>query len=115
MNNTLSVERDSECKRHQIYTLTRHAKDRMSGRRLSEEAVTAALTYGRIARVRGATIYAIGRKEVERYGRWGIDLRAFEGVQAVCSSDDAVMTVYRNRDFRQLRPRRRHLRYPTAA
>jgi hypothetical protein len=115
MRKTITVERTPDSWQHQSFALTHHAIDRMAGRRLSEDAVSAALTYGRIAHVRGAKIFAIGRKEVDRYGRWGIDLRRFEGVQVVCSTDDSVMTVYRNRDFRQLRPRRRHGHQPTAA
>ena len=65
------------------------------------------LNYGRVAHVRGATIYAVGRKEVERFARDGMDLSDVEGVQVVCSDSGVIMTVYRNRDFRGLRPRRR--------
>lgn len=60
---------------------------------------------------RGARIYAIGRREVERYRAQGVDLDPFEGVQVVTKLDGAVLTVYRNRDLRGLRrddhPRRR--------
>jgi hypothetical protein len=84
-------------------TLTKHACDRMSRRGLSEAAVAAAIAYGRIVHIRGAAIHAIGRKEVEWFEPDGIDL--YEGVQVVCSPEGAVLTVYRNRDFRGLRPR----------
>jgi hypothetical protein len=70
----------------------------------------AALAYGRRVHVRGATIRAIGRREVARYRSHGIDLAMYEGVQVVCGSDGAVLTAYRNRDFRGLRPRRCRLR-----
>jgi hypothetical protein len=92
------------------YSLTRHAWERMSGRRLSPTAIRLVLLYGRAAHVRGATIYVIGRKEVERYGREGIALESLEGVQVVCSDADAILTVYRNRDLRGLRPRSRRVR-----
>ncbi len=91
--------------RHTRLTFTQHAQARLRERQLSEEAVSGALTYGRVARVRGASIYAVGRKEVERYGAEGVDLRRFQGVQVVCSPDGAIVTVYRNNDFRGLRPR----------
>jgi len=84
--------------------LTKHARQRMDARRLPEPAVVAVMTYGRLARVRGAEVYAVGRKEVKQYRKVGIDLKDLEGVQVVCSRDGAVLTTYRNRDFRGLRP-----------
>ena len=91
--------------------ITHHASLRMGARRLNATATQAALAYGRIARVRGAEIHAIGRNEVARYRIHGIDLRPYEGVQVVCSPEGAILTLYRNRDFRGLRPggRRRRL------
>ncbi len=95
--------------------VTDHAQKRMTGRRISPEALEAVLTYGREVYVRGAQVFAIGRKEVERYQRDGIDLSAYEGIQVVCSVDDTVMTTYRNHDFRGLRPRSRNNYYQAAA
>jgi hypothetical protein len=86
--------------------VTRHAWERMTARRIPARAVAAALTYGRRAHVRGATIRAIGRREVARYRAQGIDLAQYEGVQVVCGHDGAVLTAYRNRSFRGLRPKR---------
>jgi hypothetical protein len=82
----------------------------MNERRLSDETVNMVMTYGRLARVRGAEIYAVGRNEVEQYQAVGVDLSRFQGVQVVCSPDGSILTVYRNNDFRGLRPRcgRRH-------
>lgn len=93
------------------FQLTRHAWERMSGRGLSPGAVRLVLDYGRTARVRGAVIYAIGRKEVEFYRRDGVDLSSVEGVQVVSTSTGSIMTVYRNRDLRGLRPRTRRARH----
>ena len=95
--------------------LTTHARARMAARRLSEEAVAMVMNYGRLVRVRGAEIYAIGRKEVERHLAMGLDLRRFDGAQVVCSSDGAIVTVYRNSDFRGLRPRGRAHHHRLAA
>ena len=87
--------------------LTSHAWRRMCARGLSLEAVEAALGYGRVVHVRGADIHALGRKEVETSKHNGTDLSRFEGVQVVCVGDGTIVTVYRNHDFRGLRPRRR--------
>lgn len=96
--------------------LTNHARARMSARRLSEAAIAAVMRYGRLVRVRGAEIYAIGRREVERYRANGIDLRMVAGVQVVCAADDgSIVTAYRNHDFRKLRARGPRYRHRAAA
>ncbi len=92
---------------HSEYSLTRHAWERMCGRGLSPSVVRLVLDYGRATHTRGATIFVVGRKEVERFKREGVELSAAEGVQVVCSETGAVLTVYRNRDLRGLRPRSR--------
>lgn len=89
------------------YVFTHHAKHRMGSRRLPPEAINAALCYGRVVFTRGAEIHAIGRKEVLAWAREGIDIADYEGVQVVCTSEGVVLTVYRNRDLRGLRPKRR--------
>jgi hypothetical protein len=89
------------------YPLTKHAKQQMDARRVRVEALAATLSFGRKVHIRGAIIYAIGKRESRKWGRQGIDLSPFEGVQAVCSPDGAIMTVYRNRELRRLRPHRR--------
>ncbi len=92
--------------------ITQHASARMNARGLTNAAINVALTYGRVVHVRGAAIYVIGRKEVEKMARAGLKLDAYEGVQVVCTPDDAaVLTAYRNHDFRGLKARgsrRRH-------
>jgi hypothetical protein len=90
------------------FRLTRHARQRSAARRVGVAAIEAALEYGRVFHVRGAEIHVIGRKEVFRYRRRGVDLREYEGVQVVCQPGGGlILTAYRNRDFRGLRPRRR--------
>lgn len=85
--------------------MTTHAKARMRQRSVSTPAIEAAMAFGREVHTRGATIYAIGRREVREAAALGEDLGAFEGVQVVCSRDGAVITVYRNRDFKGLKPK----------
>ncbi|MXY81321.1 MAG: DUF4258 domain-containing protein [Gemmatimonadetes bacterium] len=95
-----------------IYTsYTHHLCKRMAARGISETALSAVLKFGRMVYVRGAKIYVIGRKEVRAFLPKGIELADFEGIHVVCNLDGAIMTTYRNRDFRGLRPRgRRHRR-----
>lgn len=88
------------------FSLTNHARARMATRSISRTAIEAAVAFGRCVSTRGAQIFAIGRKEVERYRRDGIDLGRFEGTQVVVSANGAVMTAYRNRNFKGLRRRR---------
>ena len=95
-------------------SLSDHAVSRMFQRRLPLESVEIAKRCGRISHVRGARVYSIGRIEVEKLIRKGLDARQFEGVHVVCSPDDdkTIMTVYRNKDFRILKPKRRHAKMP---
>ena len=94
--------------------LTKHAEERMATRGLRVNAINAALAFGRVVYVRGADIYAIGRKEIARYAEEGIDLSAYDGVQVVVTADGAILTVYRNRSFNGLRDRRTYRRRPLA-
>jgi len=93
----------------EAFGLTQHAQQRMDMRGFSSSDVKRVLLYGRRAHVRGAIIYAVGRKEIAQCTEFGIDLSDLDGLQVVCSNDGAIMTVYRNRDFRGLRPKRRRL------
>jgi hypothetical protein len=95
--NTLDIDLEPPC-------LTHHAAERMPRRSIRLVAVRAALRYGREVYTRGAFIYGIGYKEVDYYRREGIDLSAFVGVQVVCSPEGTILTTYRNRSFRGLRP-----------
>lgn len=83
--------------------LTDHATARMARRGIQSNIINLVFEYGRPVYTRGAMIYAIGRREVEQYRLDGIDLSRCEGVQVVCAKDGAVLTVYRNRNFRRLR------------
>lgn len=90
--------------------LTAHALTRMEERHIPADAVQAALCHGRVYHVRGAEIHAIGQRDIQRHQRRGIDLAPYEGIQIVCAADGrTVLTVYRSRNFRKLRPRCRRL------
>lgn len=93
------------------FGLSHHARDRMDQRRVSEAELRQALRYGRKVHVRGAVTYVIGRKEVERHLATGLDLSGCEGVHVVVSAEgQTVITTYRNRDFRGLKPGGRPVR-----
>ena len=83
--------------------LTRHALNRMDGRRIPIHAVEVVLAYGRKAWTRGSQIFALGRREVQRASLHGLNLLPYEGIQVVCTPDGRILTVYRNRDFTSLR------------
>lgn len=91
------------------HCLTSHAVLRMQQRGISAQLIQTALRYGRTIHARGDTFRVIGRKEVERHARRGIDLSHAEGIHVLVSGDGAVITAYRNHDLRRIRPaKRRH-------
>jgi hypothetical protein len=58
------------------------------------------MLYGRESHVRNSTVYAIGRKEIKEFGKF---LEPCEGIHVLCSSDNAVITLYRNHEMRGLK------------
>lgn len=92
-------------------TISHHACKRMAQRGLSREQIDLVLAYGRKFHARRAVYYVIGKKEIARLGDKVPELIALEGIQVVLNSDDeVVLTAYRNRDFRQIRPCKRRER-----
>jgi len=65
--------------------LTEHARIRMIARKIPTTAVEMALLFGREKHIRGATFYAVGRREVNWFGLNGVNLRRFEGIQVICA------------------------------
>src|SRR4051794_24445521 len=88
------------------FQLTQHAWTRMIVRRIPYEALAATIEFGRVAQTRGATIFALGRKEIDRYGKAHPHLNRYDGIQVVCEGS-CIVTVYRNRDFAGLRKSKR--------
>ena len=86
------------------FRVTRHAWERMCGRRLSPDALGMVLTFGRELYAHRIRFFAIGRKEIARERAYGVDLRQLDGWIAVCSPDGGIVTVYRNRNFRGMKP-----------
>ena len=85
------------------FYLTKHALNRVDGRRIPVHAVQVVLAYGRRVWTRGAQVFALGRREVHRASLQGLDLLPYEGIQVVCTPGGSILTAYRNRDFTSLR------------
>ncbi len=79
------------------FVLTDHASLRMSQRGIRRDQLAAVLRFGRCCHTRGARFFVVGRKEVQRYARQGLDLRPIENLQVLMAPHgDSVITVYRN-------------------
>jgi hypothetical protein len=92
--------------------LSSHSRRRMAQRGIGTPDILTTMQFGRKRYVRGALFHVIGRKEVRKAEKHGIDLSDCEGLHVLCSPDGLVLTVYRNRqlDLRQ-RKFRRHRRF----
>jgi len=89
------------------YAVTKHGEARLYARGLPPAQVQAVFEFGREVHTRGAVIHAVGRKEVEYAEHCAADIADLEGWHIVCSRQGDIITVYRNRNLRGLRPRRR--------
>lgn len=79
------------------FALTEHAKLRMSQRGIRRDDLADVLRLGRCRHTRGARFYFVGRKEVSRYARQGLDVRHLENLQVLLApQSDEVITAYRN-------------------
>lgn len=87
-----------------VPSMTRHASLRMGSRRISLSDVAVVMSYGHSFHVRGAVVYAMGRKELASCQSDGVPTEGIKDLQVICAPDsDEVITVYRNNDFRRLR------------
>jgi hypothetical protein len=89
------------------HPMTHHAEIRMQQRGISEHLVETVLHYGRTIHARGLSFRVIGHKEVVHYAREGVDLTNAEGIHVLLQRDGVVVTMYRNRDLRAIRPSKR--------
>jgi hypothetical protein len=85
--------------------VTAHAWQRMSARGVSPAAIDAALAWGRLGHEAGhATSHFLGRREVERAARLGVNIRHLEGLVVLLAADGAtILTTFRNRERRHRR------------
>jgi hypothetical protein len=91
---------------------SRHAKQREDQRGITEKQVTLAYQYGRIIHARRATYYVVGKKEIDKHSAAEPALKEMNGIHLVVSSNGTLLTVYKNKDLRKIRPskhRHKHL------
>ena len=83
---------------------TEHATQRLEQRGISKKQMMLAFKYGRVIHSRRAVYHVVGKKEIAMYSHIEPELKNMDGIQLVMSSDDTVLTVYRNKDLRKIRP-----------
>ncbi|MDO6718693.1 hypothetical protein Q4575_04735 [Psychrosphaera sp. 1_MG-2023] len=81
-----------------------HAQIREGQRGISQKQVLLAYRYGRIIHARRAVYHVVGKKEIEKYGDIEPDLKNMNGVQLVMSANGTVLTAFKNKDLRKVRP-----------
>ena len=81
-----------------------HAQIREEQRGISEKQLVLAYQYGRVIHSRRAVYYVIGNKEIEKYGSIESELKQMNGIQLVMSPNGTVLTAFRNKDLRKVRP-----------
>ena len=89
------------------YTLTKHGATRLSARGLPVARLRGVFEFGREVHTRGAIIHVVGRNEVAYANKFAADITDLEGWHVVCSREGHLITAYRNRDLRGLRPHSR--------
>lgn len=82
--------------------LSKHARNKMSRRGISKAAILAALDYGRIIYTRKAMFFILGRKQIKKCLKAGINLSRFNGIQVLCAEDGTIITMYKNKSFKKL-------------
>ena len=85
-------------------TNSHHALIREEQRGISHKQVVLAYQYGRVIHSRRAVYHVIGNKEIEKYGSIEPELKTMNGIQLVMSSNGIVLTAFRNKDLRKVRP-----------
>ncbi|MDB4806903.1 DUF4258 domain-containing protein [Pseudomonadales bacterium] len=106
-----AIDQSYEAANDEHFDLSQHAQMRMSQRSIDLEQVKLVLSHGRMIHSRRARFYVVGRKEIKRLEKAGLDVRNLENIQIVVDErSNRILTVYRNKDFRQIRPKHRRER-----
>ncbi|GHF02064.1 hypothetical protein [Thalassotalea profundi] len=85
-------------------TNSQHAKIRKTQRGISHKQMVLAYQYGRVIHSRRAVYHVIGNKEIEKFGSIEPELKNMNGIQLVMSANGTVLTAFRNKDLRKVRP-----------
>jgi hypothetical protein len=94
------------------FGLSFHAEKRMYQRSITLDQIQKVLEYGRMIHSRRARFYVIGHKEIKRMEILGLDVVGLENIQVVVDEKSSlILTTYKNKDFRQIRPKHRRERH----
>lgn len=85
-------------------SISNHAEFRMNQRGICQESIELVLEFGRQIYARRAIFYVIGRKEIAKHADIEPKLKLLEGLQVVSASDGTVLTAYKNKNLRGIRP-----------
>jgi hypothetical protein len=111
VSNTSPINLNYDAANDGALDLTQHAEMRMSQRSIDLEQIQLVLSYGRLIHSRRARFYVMGRKEIKRLEKNGLEVSDLENIQiVVAKKSNLILTVYRNKDFRQIRPKHRRER-----
>ena len=90
------------------FNLSEHACSRMNQRCIDKRSLKAVLTFGRVIRSRGACFYVIGKRDASQLQAMGINVQGLENTQVLVDErTSTVLTVYKNNNFRKIRPIKR--------
>lgn len=84
--------------------VTFHAETRMSQRGICFDTLDLILQFGRKIRSKGAIFYVIGKKEIVKYSKIEPKIKDMEGMQVLTNHEGTVITTYRNKNLRSIRP-----------
>lgn len=85
-------------------TNSQHAQVREGQRGITNYQVMLVYKYGRVIHSRRAVYHVIGSKEIKKYGDIEPELKNMNGVQLVMSANGTVLTAFKNKDLRKVRP-----------
>lgn len=95
------------------FDMTEHARRRKEQFRISQEAIVAALNWGRCVRQEcGRLAFHLGSRSLAAARREGLKLDAHENTLVVVGPDEAIITVGRYRTPRRLKGRKSRSQRP---